>query len=98
VPVIPGLLQGQSGDQITRVRGIVNGTCNFILSKMEAGAEYAEVLAEAQSLGYAEANPSADVDGYDARAKLCILAALAFGEKILPSDIYVEGIRRISPM
>ena len=56
------------------------------------------VLAEAQRLGYAEANPSADVDGYDARSKLAILAALAFGERITPADIYVEGIRRISPM
>src|ERR1700733_1049680 len=62
VPVIPGMLQGLCGDQITRLSGIVNGTCNYILSRMEAGAEYATVLADAQQLGYAEANPSADVD------------------------------------
>src|ERR1700748_3688818 len=61
-------------------------------------ASFDDVLAEAQALGYAEANPSADVDGFDARSKLAILAALAFGEKITPSDIFVEGIRRISPM
>src|SRR4029077_14605198 len=62
------------------------------------GAPLDEILAEAQRLGYAEADPSADIDGFDARSKLAILAALAFGEKITPSDIYVEGIRRISPM
>ena len=62
------------------------------------GAPLADVLAEAQTLGYAEADPSADIDGFDARSKLALLAALAFGEKITPSDIFVEGIRRISPM
>ncbi len=70
VPAIPGIAQGLSGDQIARISGIVNGTCNFILSSMETGADYAEVLAEAQRKGYAESDPSADVDGYDARAKL----------------------------
>jgi homoserine dehydrogenase len=70
VPVIPGISQGLSGDRITRISGIVNGTCNFILSSMEAGADYDEVLKLAQAAGYAEANPSADVDGFDARAKL----------------------------
>jgi homoserine dehydrogenase len=95
VPVIPGLLQGQSGDQITRVRGIVNGTCNFILSKMEAGAEYADVLAEAQSLGYAEANPSADVDGYDARAKLCILSRIALRAELSPDEVPTQSISHV---
>ena len=77
VPVIPGIAQGLSGDVITRVSGILNGTCNFILSSMENGADYGEVLAKAQAAGYAEADPSADVDGFDARAKLCVLARLA---------------------
>ncbi|HWZ51591.1 MAG TPA: homoserine dehydrogenase, partial [Granulicella sp.] len=74
VPVIPGLAQGVSGDDLQRISGILNGTCNFILSRMEDGADYATVLADAQQLGYAEADPSADVDGFDARAKLCILS------------------------
>jgi homoserine dehydrogenase len=79
--------------------GILNGTSNYILTEMERrGDSLATVLAEAQALGYAEADPSADIDGYDARSKLAILAALAFGERITPSDIFVEGIRRISPM
>lgn len=92
VPVIPGLLQGQSADQITRVRGIVNGTCNFILSSMEGGAEYAHVLAEAQRLGYAEADPSADVDGFDARAKLCILSRVALRVELDPDRVPAQTI------
>ena len=92
VPVIPGLLQGQSGDQIVRVSGIVNGTCNYILSKMEAGSDYAEVLAEAQRLGYAEANPSADVDGFDARAKLCILSRIALLAELDPDTVPTQTI------
>ena len=95
VPVIAGLLHGQSADQILRVRGIVNGTCNFILSKMEAGAEYGEVLAEAQALGYAEADPSADVDGYDARAKLCILSRIALQAELDPEQVPVETISTV---
>jgi homoserine dehydrogenase len=95
VPVIPGLLQGQAGDQITRIRGIVNGTCNFILSKMEAGAEYADVLAEAQALGYAEANPSADVDGFDARAKLCILSRIALRAELDPEQVPTQSISAV---
>jgi homoserine dehydrogenase len=77
IPVIPGLQQGLAGDRITRIEGILNGTCNYILSRMEAGAAFADVLADAQKLGYAEANPSEDVDGYDARAKLVILSRIA---------------------
>lgn len=96
VPVIPGVAQGLSGDQIRRVCGIVNGTCNFILSSMETGAEYATVLAEAQRLGYAEANPSADVDGLDARAKLCILARLALRAEIAPDDVPAQTIAHVS--
>ncbi|MGH9597702.1 MAG: homoserine dehydrogenase, partial [Edaphobacter sp.] len=84
VPVIPGMLQGLCGDQVTRLSGIVNGTCNYILSRMEAGADYATVLADAQQLGYAESDPSADVDGFDARAKLCILSRIAMHAELDP--------------
>ena len=97
IPIHAVLREGISGDRITSLYGILNGTSNYILTSMERhGADFAAVLDEAQRLGYAEADPSADVDGYDARSKLAILSALAFGEKITPSDIYTEGIRRIS--
>ena len=79
--------------------GILNGTCNYILTEIESrGADFEQVLAEAQEAGYAEADPSADVDGFDARSKLAILSALAFGERIVPGDIFTEGIRRITPV
>jgi homoserine dehydrogenase len=92
IPVIPGLEQGLAGDRIERIEGILNGTCNFILSKMEAGAEYGPVLAEAQAKGYAEADPTEDVGGFDARAKLAILMRLALRvmvdlEEIVPRPI-----------
>ncbi|MEN6533199.1 MAG: homoserine dehydrogenase [Bryobacteraceae bacterium] len=97
IPIHAVLREGISGDRITALYGILNGTCNYILTEMEKhGTSLASVLAEAQRLGYAEADPSADIDGWDARSKLAILAALAFGEKITPSDIFTEGIRRIS--
>jgi len=95
VPVIPGILQGLGGDQITRISGIVNGTCNYILSHMESGAEYAAVLADAQGLGYAEANPSADVDGFDARAKLCILSRIALHAELDPDAVATQTISTI---
>jgi homoserine dehydrogenase len=99
IPIHAVLREGISGDRITALYGILNGTSNFILTEIEKRGDSMEsVLAEAQRLGYAEADPSADVDGYDARSKLAILSALAFGERITPADIYVEGIRRISPM
>ena len=99
IPIHAVLREGISGDRVTALYGILNGTSNYILTEMEKrGESLHSVLAEAQLLGYAEADPSADIDGYDARSKLAILAALAFGEKIMPSDIFVEGIRRISPM
>jgi len=99
IPIHAVLREGISGDRISAFYGILNGTCNYILTEIEKhGSEFATVLAEAQRLGYAEADPSADVDGFDARSKLAILAALAFGEKITPSDIFTEGIRRISPV
>ena len=96
VPVLPGIAQGISGDRLIRLSGIVNGTCNFILSAMEAGAEYADVLREAQRLGYAEADPSADVDGHDARAKLCILARLALETELLLDDVPAQTISAVA--
>jgi len=99
IPIHAVLREGISGDRVTALYGILNGTSNYILTEMEKrGEPLAAILAEAQSLGYAEADPSADIDGFDARSKLALLAALAFGERITPADIYVEGIRRISPM
>lgn len=95
IPVIPGLQQGLAGDQITRIEGILNGTCNFILSKMETGEEFADVLKEAQALGYAEANPSEDVDGFDARAKLVILSRLALRVDIDPEQIPCRSITEV---
>ena len=95
VPVIPGMLQGLCGDQVTRLSGIVNGTCNYILSRMEAGADYATVLADAQQLGYAEADPSADVDGFDARAKLCILSRIAMHSELDPDAVSTQTISAI---
>jgi len=87
IPVIPGLEQGLAGDQIVRIEGILNGTCNFILSRMQEGAEYAPVLVAAQAKGYAEADPTEDVGGFDARAKLAILMRLALRVQIDPEEI-----------
>ena len=99
IPIHAVLREGISGDRITALYGVLNGTCNYILTEIEQrGADFAKVLAEAQAAGYAEADPSADVDGLDARSKLAILSALAFGERIVPSDIFTEGIRRIEPI
>jgi len=99
IPIHTVLREGISGDRVVALYGILNGTSNYILTEMERrGATLDAVLVEAQRLGYAEAEPSADIDGYDARSKLAILAALAFGEKITPSDIFTEGIRRICPI
>jgi homoserine dehydrogenase len=95
VPVIAGMLQGLSGDKITRISGIVNGTCNYILSHMETGASYAAVLADAQGLGYAEADPSADVDGFDARAKLCILSRIALHAELDPDQVATQTISTV---
>ncbi|MGP8251826.1 MAG: homoserine dehydrogenase [Terracidiphilus sp.] len=96
IPVIPGLEQGLAGDRIERIQGILNGTCNFILSKMEGGAEYAPVLAEAQAKGYAEADPTEDVGGFDARAKLAILMRLALRVQIHPEEIVPRPITEVS--
>jgi homoserine dehydrogenase len=96
IPVIPGLEHGLAGDCVERVEGILNGTCNFILSKMEAGAEYSTVLAEAQKLGFAEADPTEDVAGYDARAKLAILMRLALRVQVHPEDIETRPITEVA--
>jgi len=99
IPAIKALREGLAANRITRVAGILNGTCNYILTQMrEHGREFADVLADAQRLGYAEADPSFDVDGIDAAHKLAILAALAFGRPVAFDSVYVEGIRRISAL
>jgi len=99
IPVIKALREGLAGNRISRVAGILNGTCNYILTVMrERGREFADVLAEAQKLGYAEADPSFDVDGIDAAHKLAILAALAFGRPVAFDAVHVEGIRHVSAL
>jgi homoserine dehydrogenase len=99
IPVIKALREGLAGNHITRVAGILNGTCNYILTVMrERGLQFAEVLAEAQALGYAESDPSFDIDGIDAAHKLAILAALAFGRPVAFDAVHVEGIRAISAL
>jgi homoserine dehydrogenase len=99
IPVIKALREGLAGNRITRVAGILNGTCNYILTVMrERGREFSEVLADAQRLGYAEADPSFDVDGIDAAHKLAILAALAFGRPVAFDAVHVEGIRHVSAL
>jgi homoserine dehydrogenase len=99
IPIHAVLREGISGDRVVALFGILNGTCNYILTEMEKRESTLDsVLAEAQRLGYAEANPSADIDGFDARSKLVLLSALAFGDRITPSDVFMEGIRRITPV
>ncbi|MCU1670485.1 MAG: hom [Blastococcus sp.] len=97
IPLLRPLRESLAGDQIRRVVGIVNGTTNYILSRMaETGAGFAEALAEATELGYAEADPTADVDGFDAAAKAAILASLAFHTPVTATDVYREGISAVS--
>jgi homoserine dehydrogenase len=99
IPVIKLLREGLSGNRIERIAGILNGTCNYILTVMrERGREFPDVLADAQRLGYAETDPSFDIDGIDAAHKLAILAALAFGRPVSFSSVHVEGIRCISSL
>ena len=96
IPVIKGLREGAAANAIGRIYGILNGTCNYILSTMErTGRDFAEVLGEAQALGYAEADPSFDIEGVDAAHKLAILAAIAFGSRIDFASMHVAGISRI---
>ncbi len=98
IPVIRPLNQSLAGDTVLSVAGIVNGTTNYILSEMDStGAEYDAALADATALGYAEADPTADVEGYDAAAKAAILASIAFHTRVTADDVYREGITKISP-
>jgi homoserine dehydrogenase len=93
------LREGVVGNRITQLYGIVNGTCNYILTRMKLeGADFADVLRDAQAQGYAEAEPSLDIDGYDAQHKVGILASLAHGFWVNPKDIYVEGIRHVTAL
>lgn len=97
IPVIRPLTQSLAGDTVQRVAGIVNGTTNYILSEMDStGADYASALAEASVLGYAEADPTSDVEGYDAAAKAAILASIAFHTRVTADDVYREGITKIT--
>jgi homoserine dehydrogenase len=97
IPIIKSLREGFVGNRITHLYGIVNGTCNYILTRMKLeGADFDSVLKDAQAQGYAEAEPSLDVDGFDAQHKIGILASLAHGFWVRPSQIYVEGIRNIT--
>lgn len=97
IPVIRPLTQSLAGDTVIRVAGIVNGTTNYILSEMDStGADYASALADASALGYAEADPTADVEGYDAAAKAAILASIAFHTRVTADDVYREGITKVS--
>ncbi|MEM7499831.1 MAG: homoserine dehydrogenase [Pseudomonadota bacterium] len=98
IPVMKALGEGLAASRATRVSGVLNGTCNYILTEMAgSGAAYADVLAEAQRLGYAEADPTADVGGFDAAHKLALLASLAFGTRVDFENVVVEGIERVSP-
>lgn len=98
IPVIRPLTQSLAGDTVLRVAGIVNGTTNYILSAMDStGADYDSALADASALGYAEADPTADVEGYDAAAKAAILASIAFHTRVTADDVYREGITKITP-
>ncbi|MHA7649499.1 homoserine dehydrogenase [Mycobacterium sp. ML4] len=98
IPVIRPLTQSLAGDTVLRVAGIVNGTTNYILSEMgSTGADYQQALADASALGYAEADPTADVEGYDAAAKAAILASIAFHTPVTADDVYREGITKITP-
>lgn len=99
IPVIKALREALVGNEITRVSGILNGTCNYILSRMEAeGLDFAACLKAAQDLGYAEADPTFDVEGYDTAHKLALLTALAFGTEVDGDAVYVEGISNVTPL
>jgi homoserine dehydrogenase len=99
IPVIKALREGLAANRIVRVYGILNGTCNYILTQMrKSGRPFADVLADAQKLGYAEADPSFDIDGIDAAHKLAILAGLAFGAAVNFKGVHIEGIRHVSPL
>ncbi len=96
IPIIQTLQSCYTGDVIHKIQGIVNGTTNYMLGKMEKGADFEAALNEAQELGYAEADPTTDVEGHDVRAKICILAKLAFGVTVPPSEVPCKGISELS--
>ncbi len=97
IPIVSTLERDLVGNEILTIAGILNGTTNYILSRMEAeGADYADVLADAQAKGYAEADPSADVDGFDAASKTAILASIGFSSRVTTDDVYQQGIRTIT--
>lgn len=96
IPIVRTLCEGLAANRITRIEGILNGTCNYILTAMASGKTYEEALAEAHELGYVEADPTADVEGMDAAHKIAILASLAFGQDIRYEDVDREGITRIT--
>lgn len=97
IPLIRALRESLRGEPVTRVMGIVNGTTNYILTKMsEEGADYSAALSEAQRLGFAERDPTADVDGFDAAAKAAIIASIAFGARVVAGDVYHEGISGVT--
>ena len=99
IPIVKTLREGLVGNRISRIYGILNGTCNHVLTTMrESGRDFDDVLAEAQRLGYAEADPGFDIDGIDAAHKLALLAALAFGCAPDFTGVYIEGIRHVSPL
>src|ERR671917_583062 len=98
IPLIRPLRESLAGERVRRVMGIVNGTTNYVLTRMsESGLSYAEALTEAQSLGYAERDPTADVEGFDAGAKAAIIATIAFGARVVAGDVYHEGISQLTP-
>ena len=97
IPIIRPLRESLAAERLTRVMGIVNGTTNYILTKMERGESYGGALAEAQSLGFAERDPTADVEGFDASAKAAIIATVAFGQKVVAGDVAREGISGLTP-
>ena len=98
IPIVKALRESLLGNEIRRVYGILNGTCNYILTLMRsAGRDFAEALAEAQALGYAEADPSFDIGGHDAAHKLALLTSIAFGTEVAFDDVYIEGIEHITP-
>ncbi|WP_169568717.1 homoserine dehydrogenase [Sneathiella limimaris] len=99
IPIVKAMREGLTGNAISRVYGILNGTCNYILTEMEeTGRDFDPILTDAQALGYAEADPSFDVDGIDAAHKLAILTSLAFGTPVDFGSVYIEGIREVSAL
>ena len=97
IPIIKALKESLAGNQVKKIMGIVNGTTNYILTKMaEEGMDFEEALAKATELGYAEADPTADIEGLDAGRKIAILASIAFHSRVVFSDVYTEGITKIT--